>query len=103
MDGSNWASGRWQVQAGKEEEFVERWSAWLSSTSQKVPGFKWARLLRSDDDPSIFVSVSEWADPASLQAWKTSPGFTEGLGSARALTDEFDGGDFGLMSAVDPS
>jgi heme-degrading monooxygenase HmoA len=103
MDGSSWASGRWHVRSGKEEEFVERWTAWLSSTSKNVPGFRSARLLRSDDDPSIYVSVSEWADPGSLQTWKGSPGFEDGLGSARALTDEFVGGDFGLVSAVDPS
>ncbi len=103
MDGSNWASGRWQVQAGKHDEFVERWTAWLSSTSGNVPGFRSARLLRSDDDPSTFVSVSEWADSSSLQAWKASQGFQEGLGSARELCDNFVGGDFGVASAIDPS
>src|SRR5438093_10538584 len=54
MDGSNWASGRWQVQAGKHDEFVERWTTWLSPTSGNVPGFRSARLLRSDDDQSTF-------------------------------------------------
>jgi hypothetical protein len=33
VDGSNWASGRWQVLAGMEGEFVERWTAWLKATS----------------------------------------------------------------------
>jgi heme-degrading monooxygenase HmoA len=101
VDGSNWASGRWQVQAGKEGEFIERWQAWLSSTSSTVPGFRMARLLRSDDDPAIFTSISEWADPASLQAWKGSPGFQEGLRSARELCDSFVGGDFGVAVAID--
>ena len=102
MDGSNWASGRWQVQSGKEEEFIERWTAWLTSTSRVVPGFRMARLLRSDDEPSVFTSISEWADQASLQEWKASPGFQEGMGSARALCNEFMGGDFGVASAIYP-
>jgi heme-degrading monooxygenase HmoA len=90
------------VQAGKEDEFVERWTAWLTSTSREVPGFRMARLLRSDDDPSVYTSVSEWGDPASLQAWKTSTAFQEGLRSTRELCDDFVGGDFGVASAVDP-
>ena len=85
MDGSNWASGRWRVQAGKEDEFIERWAAWLTTTSR-----------------AVITSVSKWADTASLQACKASPGFQEGMGSTRALCNEFMGGDFGLASAIDP-
>jgi heme-degrading monooxygenase HmoA len=102
VDGSNWASGRWQVQSGKEEEFIERWTAWLTATSRDVPGFRMARLLRSADDPSVFTSVSEWADQSSLKAWKSSPGFQDGMGSARELCSAFMGGDFGVASAIDP-
>jgi len=102
MGGSNWASGRWRVPMGKEEEFIERWTAWLSSTSKNVPGFRWARLLRSDDDLSVFISMSEWADTESLQAWQAAPGFEDGFAAARGLTGEFTGGNCHLASAVDP-
>ncbi len=69
---------------------------------ETFPASQKARLLRSDDQPSVFTSVSEWADPASLHAWKASQGFQDGMGSARELCNEFIGGDFGVASAIDP-
>ena len=94
-----WASGRWQVKEGKDEEFIERWKAWIGSTSQDIAGFRMARLLRSVDDRLRFTSVSEWSDDASLKAWKSSPGFAQGLESTRALCDEFVGGDFDVAAS----
>jgi heme-degrading monooxygenase HmoA len=45
------ASGDWLAQSGSEDEFIERWREWLSTTSPGVAGFGSARLLRSIDDP----------------------------------------------------
>ena len=100
MDTGKWASGRWQVKAGKESEFIERWTAWLSWTGENIAGFRSANLLRSEDDPGRFTSFSEWDDDASAKAWKLDPGFAEKLGPVRELCDEFDGGDFDLAAAV---
>jgi len=74
MDEARYASGRWQVQEGKGDEFVSRWHSWIAWTSDNIPGFRSATLLRSDEDASLFVSVSDWNDEASLKAWKASPG-----------------------------
>ena len=95
-----WASGRWQVKEGKADEFIERWRDWLSRTSQGVPGFGSARLLRSKDDPLRFTSISDWDDDASRDAWKASPAFMEGLASVKELCDEFVGGDFDVATVV---
>src|SRR5947199_37384 len=70
MGEGTWASGSWHVQDGKADEFMGRWRDWLSSTSQQVPGFRSARLLRSKEDALRFTSMSEWADDASREAWK---------------------------------
>jgi heme-degrading monooxygenase HmoA len=59
MGEAKWASGQWQVRKGKEDEFVQRWTAWLTWTSENIPGFRSARLLRSDEDPLQYVSVSD--------------------------------------------
>jgi heme-degrading monooxygenase HmoA len=98
-----WASGRWQVKEGAADEFVQCWEAWLTATATGVPGFRSARLLRSQDDPNVFTSVSDWDDDTSLKAWKVSEGFTAGLTSARELCDDFMGGDFDVAVAVNPS
>jgi heme-degrading monooxygenase HmoA len=100
MTEGKWASGRWQVKEGKVEEFIKRWSAWLGSTSQNVQGFRSARLLRAEDNPLLFTSVSEWDDGASRNAWKDSPGFNEGMESAKELCDEFLGGDFDVSAVI---
>jgi heme-degrading monooxygenase HmoA len=100
MDEGSWASGRWQVKEGKAEEFIQRWSDWLTRTSQNVPGFRSARLLRALDDPQRFTSISDWDDTASRDAWKASPGFQEGMDSAKALCEEFVGGDYDVAAVV---
>jgi len=58
------------------------------------------RLLRSDDDASVFTSVSEWAGAASLQAWKESAGVPGGTRVRRALCDDFVGGDLWVATAI---
>jgi heme-degrading monooxygenase HmoA len=100
MDERKWASGRWQVKAGKENEFIQRWTAWLTWTSENVPGFRSARLLRSEDDPGRFTSFSDWDDDASVKAWKMTSGYEEKLGPVKELCDEFMGGDFDLAASV---
>ena len=94
----NWASGVWVVQAGREDEFVERWKAWLGWTSENSPGFRSATLLRSEDDGRRFESFSDWDDEASRTAWRNSDGFLQGFGAARELCDEFEGGNFGVAA-----
>ena len=103
MGEGKWASGRWQVKDGQAEEFVSRWSAWLGWTSDNIPGFRSATLLRSEDDPNRFTSISDWDDDASLKAWKTSAGFAERMGPVRELCDEFVGGDFDVAASFGAS
>jgi heme-degrading monooxygenase HmoA len=100
MNDGVWASGQWQVKEGKVEEFIEQWRDWLTRTSQSVPGFRSATLLRALDDPQRFTSISDWDDVASRDAWKASPGFQEGLESVKALCDEFLGGDHDVAATV---
>jgi heme-degrading monooxygenase HmoA len=95
----SWASGRWEVKEGKEAEFVERWKEWLGWSSQNVPGFRSAHLLRSQDDLRMFTSVSDWDTDEQLKAWKTSEDFRQKFGAARELCDEFVGGDFDVAAS----
>jgi heme-degrading monooxygenase HmoA len=85
------------------DEFVQRWSDWLSWTSQTVPGFRSATLLRSEDDPLRFTSISDWNDDGSVKAWKSTPGFAERIQSVQALCDEFVGGDFDVAATFSAS
>jgi heme-degrading monooxygenase HmoA len=99
MDEGKWAFGRWQVKEGKTDEFLARWNEWIGWTSEHVPGFRSARLLRAEEDPRRFTSVSEWDDGVSLKAWKTTEGFTEKLEACKRLCNEFLGGDFDVAAS----
>ena len=70
----------------------------LSENRQNIRGFRSARLLRAEDDPLRFTSVSDWDDDASRNAWKQSPGYREGVQSVKELCDEFLGGDYDVAA-----
>jgi heme-degrading monooxygenase HmoA len=99
----HWASGNWTVTEGKEDEFMARWREWLEWSSQNVDGFISATLIRDAQNPRHFVSFSPWRDAAARDVWKASYGFRDGFAAARALCDDFQGGDFELAVAVGPA
>ena len=90
----HYASGNWQVTAGREKEFVERWTEFLQQTRKHHPAMLVATLLRDHSVPGHFVSFAEWADEASRDSWKNSPEFTTGFGACRALCDTMSGSDY---------
>lgn len=99
MTETKYASGRWLVTEGKADEFVDRWTQWISEATQDAPGFRSAALLRSQGDSLRFTSISEWVDDPSLKAWKASPSFREHLASMKSLCDDFLGGDYDVASS----
>ena len=95
--------GELDVTEGKEEEFIARWREWLEWSSRNIPGFVAATLIRDAQDPRHFVSFSPWNDAEAREVWKASDGFRDGFANARALCDDFQGGDFELAVAVSPA
>jgi heme-degrading monooxygenase HmoA len=89
-----WASGVWTVKAGSEDQFVERWRAWLEWTSQNAPGFRSAALIRSEADGRRFESFSDWDDADARAAWQGSEGFGERMAPVRELCDDVETGNF---------
>ena len=79
-----WASGHWQVKEGKAEEFIQQWKEWLARSSENVPGFHHARLLRSLNSPQQFTSISEWetAGARCVEGESCVPGGLRGIEGA---------------------
>jgi len=89
-----WASGNWTVKAGSEDEFVERWRAWLDWTSKNAAGFRSATLIRSEANGSRFESFSDWDDADARAAWQNSDGFIERMTPVRELCDDVETANF---------
>jgi quinol monooxygenase YgiN len=90
----NYASGTWHVTAGREQEFVERWTEFLQWTRKDHQAMLTATLLRDEKVPGHYVSIAEWADAASRDAWKNSAEFASHFGACRALCDHMTGSDY---------
>jgi Antibiotic biosynthesis monooxygenase len=54
--GQSYSSGEWSVQAGSEEEFVERWTTFIEWSLNNAPGAESFVLVRSTEDPRRFLS-----------------------------------------------
>lgn len=97
---TDFASGSWVVQPGRETEFVSRWEEFLQWTRAEVTGIRYAMLLRDSEDGSHFVSLAAWDSTDALLAWRSLPGFAERLTACRRLCDAFQGSSYRLVTAV---
>lgn len=101
--GEHYASGDWFVQAGREEEFVRRWEAFLDWTREAyAEDFEDASLIRDTRDPTHFVSFSRWTDEESVERWMKDEAFGHHFGACRALCARYHGGAFSIASARTP-
>ena len=94
------ASGNWCVTAGREEEFVARWTAFLEWTRVSAPGLRSARLIRDVEDPRHFVSFADWESADAMGRWRSLPGFIEKLEACRDLCEDFRGSNYTVAAAV---
>ncbi|MFG2334702.1 antibiotic biosynthesis monooxygenase family protein [Streptomyces sp. NPDC048604] len=99
-DSKFWQSGSWRVSEGKEDEFVERWTAFLTWTKKENDGFLFARLIRDTAAQGHFVSFASWRDAESIAAWKSRPEFGEHFGACKALCDEMQASGYVLAVSV---
>jgi heme-degrading monooxygenase HmoA len=95
-----YSSGNWLVKQGEEGEFVRRWRDFLEYARDNAQGFKSATLMRFADEPRRFVSVGVWESEKARADWKTLAEFSQKLGAARSLCDEFVGGDYNVEVVI---
>lgn len=91
--------GIWTVKAGREKEFVAAWRALGEATIAEFPAAH-GRLLRDVDNPGRFVSFGPWESLETVDAWRASAPFQEGVARIRALLDAFEPGTYELSAEV---
>jgi heme-degrading monooxygenase HmoA len=82
-------AGRFEVEPGNEDAFVDAWSEFAAWASQR-PGAGTLRLFRDVRNAGRFVSFGQWDDAEAVRAWKSSPEFKERIGRVVRQATEFE-------------
>lgn len=96
----HYASGSWQVKEGHEEEFVRRWTEFISWSRSTHPDLLVASLLHDRVEPGHFVSFAEWSDPTARESWKQTPEFAERFRACAALCETARGSDYDRVVTI---
>ena len=98
--GQPYTSGRWVVKEGKEEAFIQEWTAFTEWSRAAARGAESFFLIQDRTNGRHFLSFGGWSDPDAVQAWRSTSEMGERLGRCRALCDEFQAGDYVLSALV---
>jgi heme-degrading monooxygenase HmoA len=97
--GQSYSSGEWLVRAGSEDEFVDRWSAFIEWSSDNAAGALSFVLVRSTEEPRRFLSLGAWESQQAQSAWREMPRMQELLGRCRELCEEFESHSYALAAS----
>lgn len=75
MTAPYWGCTTWHVQPGREDEFVDSWSAIVRWTIEAFPGNGPGRLVQDPDESTRFLSMFAWTSLEEVAAWKAHPEF----------------------------
>jgi heme-degrading monooxygenase HmoA len=97
--GTCFSTTDWHVKDGQEIGFADRWKAFLQWTQETQLGFESARLVTDESDSLHFLSVGEWRDSVSRQAWAGEPRFLELIMPCLELCDDVQSNQFEVTLA----
>ena len=89
----------WNVQPGREDDFVRLWEQlghWTVSTRPHARG----TLLRDRERPSRFVSFGPWLTLDEIEAWRGDPEFSRIVDEMGHVLESFEPGVYELVREV---
>jgi len=98
--GQSYSSGEWSVQAGSEEEFIERWTTFIEWSLDNAPGAESFVLVQNMEVPSKFLSLGAWENQDAQEAWRGMPRMQELFGQCRELCEEFEFNPYTLAASL---
>lgn len=91
--------GIWIAKPGQEEAFADAWRAMAEATAAE---FAQARgtLLRDTGNPRRFISFGPWDSLETIETWRSSTAFKEGVARMRDLLESFEPGTYEVLAEV---
>jgi heme-degrading monooxygenase HmoA len=97
--GKPYTSGRRLVNAGSQDEFIERWTTFTRWSLDNVAGAESFRLLRDTADPRRFLSIGTLESQEAVRQWREKPEFSELRDACREVCEEFEPHDYTLAAS----
>ena len=97
--GQPYASGNWLVQAGREDDFVERWTTFTQWSLDNAPGTESFTLLRDTAQPRRFLSIGTFESQEAVTQWRERPEFTELRDACREVCELFEPHDYTVAAS----
>jgi heme-degrading monooxygenase HmoA len=94
VDESLYTLGIWLVKAGKEDDFIQAWSAFAEWTKSSFGGARSVILLRDRSEPRRFVSVGPWRSDKDVEEWRASEGFRTRVEQLKPMLERFEPGSY---------
>jgi heme-degrading monooxygenase HmoA len=88
--GEPYQSGRWLVNTGSEDEFVERWTTFTQWSLDNAAGTESFVLLRDSAEPRRFLSIGTFESHEAVRQWRGRPEFSELRNACIELCEEFE-------------
>jgi heme-degrading monooxygenase HmoA len=98
--GQVYSSGEWLVRAASEEEFIQRWTTFSESMLSNAPGTVSFVLVRSNEDPRRFLSLTAWENQEAQQAWRATPQAQELRDRCQELCEEVEAHPYTLAASL---
>ncbi len=85
-----WTLESWQVQAGREDEFIAAWTQLIDWTREQAPGIASSAvpLYRDAAEPSRFFCPIAWESQQAIDGWQAAAGYRQRAEPLRRLCSE---------------
>lgn len=98
--GELYTSAQWVVKAGKEQEFIDAWQAYVAESAKKF-GVTGARMLQDEQISKRFVSFGRWQSAEKIAEWRASSDFKNFMAKANELCDLAEPRNFKVVASSD--
>lgn len=99
-DSAFYTHAEWHVRAGHEDEFVSAWRDIARAFERLADPPLWGTLLRSERDPSLFVSFGPWPSREAIAAMRADAGAQAAMQRTLALCERATPGPWRLVEHV---